>query len=126
MANEENLIPFDQRSKEEAREYGRRGGIASGAARRRKRSLREAADLYLSLPVSDRRTWNKLARRCIQPEDIDNQMSVIVGLTDAAAKGDARAARVLVELLGDDRSGDADSLNRARELLEEIPDAIDG
>lgn len=126
MANEENLIPFDQRSKEEARECGRRGGIASGAARRRKRSLREAADLYLSLPVADRRTWNKLARRCIQPEDIDNQMSVIVGLTDAAAKGDARAARVLVELLGDDRSGDADSLNRARELLEEIPDAIDG
>ena len=54
----ENLIPMDQRSEAEARELGAKGGKASGAARRRKRSLKEAADLYLSLPVSDRRRWN--------------------------------------------------------------------
>lgn len=104
----ENLIPFSERSKEEARECGRAGGIASGIARRRKRSLREAADLYLSLPVSDKRKWNKLAARYVDPEDIDNQMAVIVGMVDAAAAGDARAARVVVDLLGDDNN-DADS-----------------
>ena len=48
MPNEQNLIPMDQRSQSEARELGREGGRASGASRRRKRSLREAADLYLS------------------------------------------------------------------------------
>ena len=45
MAREDgykNLVPMDQRSKEEARMLGEKGGIASGAARRRKRSLREA------------------------------------------------------------------------------------
>ena len=104
----ENLIPFSERSKEEAREWGRAGGIASGIARRRKRSLREAADLYLSLPVSDKRKWNKLAARYVDPEDIDNQMAVVVGMVDAAAAGDARAARVVVDLLGDDNN-DADS-----------------
>lgn len=104
----ENLIPFSERSKEEARECGRAGGIASGIARRRKRSLREAADLYLSLPVSDKRKWNKLAARYVDPEDIDNQMAVVVGMVDAAAAGDARAARVVVDLLGDDNN-DADS-----------------
>lgn len=102
MPNEENLIPMDQRSESEARELGRKGGIASGAARRRKRSLKEAADLYLSLPVSDRRKFNKLARRCLDPDDIDNQMAMIVGLHEAASNGDAKAAAVLVKLLGEE------------------------
>ena len=36
MPNEQNLIPMEQRSPEEAREMGRKGGRASGEARRRK------------------------------------------------------------------------------------------
>ena len=102
MPNEKNLITMDKRSKSEARELGRNGGIASGVSRRRKRSLKEAADLYLSLPVSDRRVWNKIARRGVDPEDIDNQMAMIIGLTIAATAGDAKAAKVIVDLLGDD------------------------
>lgn len=100
MAGEENLIPFSERTKEEARELGRRGGKASGAARRRKRSLKEAADLYLSLPVEDKRRWNKLSRRYLDAEDIDNQMAMIVALWDGAMSGDARSAKVLIDLIG--------------------------
>lgn len=100
MAGEENLIPFSERTKEEARELGRRGGKASGAARRRKRSLKEAADLYLSLPVEDKRRWNKLSRRYLDAEDIDNQMAMIVSLWDGAMSGDARSAKVLIDLIG--------------------------
>lgn len=37
MANENNLIPFSERTPEERRELGRKGGIASGMARRAKR-----------------------------------------------------------------------------------------
>ena len=108
MPNEKNLIPMDQRSKSEARELGRNGGIASGVSRRRKRSLKEAADLYLSLPVSDRKMWNKIARKGVDPEDIDNQMAMIIGLTMAATAGDAKAAKVIVDLLGEDaHSGEA-------------------
>lgn len=101
MANERNIIPNSERTPEERREIARAGGIASGAARRRKRSLKQAADLYLSLPVTDRRVWNKIARDGVEPEDIDNQMAMIVGLTEAAVRGDARCAKVLVDLLGD-------------------------
>ena len=108
MPNEKNLIPMDQRSKSEARELGQKGGIASGISRRRKRSLKEAADLYLSLPVSDRKMWNKISRRGVDPEDIDNQMAMIIGLTMAATAGDAKAAKVIVDLLGEDaHSGEA-------------------
>ena len=108
MPNEKNLIPMDRRSQSEARDLGQKGGIASGISRRRKRSLKEAADLYLSLPVTDRRTWNKIARKGVDPEDIDNQMAMIIGLTMAATAGDAKAAKVIVDLLGEDaHSGEA-------------------
>lgn len=126
--NHDNLIPFDQRSEDEQREIRRKGGIASGVARRRKRALKEAADLYLSLPVSDKRTWNRLARRGIDPADIDNQMLVIAGLTDAAACGDAKAAAVLFKALGEDvPPGEAneDQLREAKKLLGGIDSVID-
>ena len=108
MPNEKNLIPNSERTPEERREIATAGGKASGVSRRRKRSLKEAADLYLSLPVSDRRVWNKIARRGVDPEDIDNQMAMIIGLTMAATAGDAKAAKVIVDLLGEDaHSGEA-------------------
>lgn len=106
MPNERNLIPMDQRSQSEARELGREGGRASGEARRRKKSLREAAELYLSLPVSDKRAWNKLAKDGVAPEDVDNQMAIIAGLSIKAAKGDAKAAKVLFDLLGENDGKD--------------------
>ena len=102
MPNEKNLIPMDQRSQSEARDFGQKGGIASGVSRRRKRSLKEAADLYLSLAVTDRRMWDKIARKNVDPEDIDNQMAMIIGLTIAATAGDAKAAKIIVDLLGED------------------------
>lgn len=52
--NEENLIPTSERSKEEARELGRKGGIASGEARRRKKTLKEALLLALEIEKGDK------------------------------------------------------------------------
>ena len=110
MPNEQNLVPYQfdsSQSREEAAKNGALGGRASGVSRRRKRSLREAADLYLSLPVADKRTWNRLARDGVDPEDVDNQMAVIAGLTIKAAKGDAKAAKVLFDLLGEQATAGA-------------------
>lgn len=100
MPNEKNLIPFDERTEEEQKEIRSAGGRASGVSRRRKKSLREAAELYLSLPVADKRTWNRLARDGVEPEDVDNQMAIIAGLTIKAVKGDAKAAKLLFDLIG--------------------------
>ena len=112
MPNEKNLMPIQEvnsnRTREQHSEDSRKGGVASGVSRRRKRSLKEAVDLYLSLPVSDRKMWNKISRRGVDPEDIDNQMAMIIGLTIAATAGDAKAAKVIVDLLGEDsHSGEA-------------------
>ena len=99
MPNEQNLIPNSERSPEELREMAANGGRASGVSRRRKRSLREAADLYLSLPVANKKAWNKISAEGVDPDDIDNQMAMIIGLTQKAIKGDAKAAKIIVDLL---------------------------
>lgn len=47
MANEQNLIPNSERSPSEVRENGRKGGIASGKARREKADLRKMLQIAL-------------------------------------------------------------------------------
>ena len=90
--------------------------------------MREAADYYLALPETDRRRVNALLRDEVDPEDVDNQMSVVMGMAEAAKRGDARAANVLLKMLGEDNPPDdpaADTLERARELLGGVDSAID-
>ena len=47
MANEQNLIPNSERSPSEVRENGRKGGIASGKARREKADLKRQLQVFL-------------------------------------------------------------------------------
>lgn len=101
MPNEKNLIPLNQRTKSEQRKIQSEGGRASGVSRRRKRSMREAADYFLSLPVMDRDVWNQVSIDGVDPEDIDYQMALVSAMTRRAIRGDARCAKVLLEMLGD-------------------------
>lgn len=47
--NEQNLIPNSQRSPEELREMGRKGGIKSGESRRKTRDQVKIAKLWLEV-----------------------------------------------------------------------------
>ena len=130
MAREDgysNLIPLCDRTKDERRKIASEGGKASGAARRRKRALKDAADFYLSLPVADNRIWNRLALAGLEAEEIDNQMAMIVGLHAAATAGNPAAGRVILEMLGENTKEDPmdDHLAKARELLEGIDGVIE-
>ena len=125
MAGQENLKFI--KSTEEAQEKGRAGGIASGKARRRKRAMREAADLFLSLPVTDRRKLKKLKAKGLEEEDIDQQMAMIAGLVEAAQNGDAACANVIVKLLGEALPGtdSTDELEKAAEILGGVESVIE-
>jgi len=112
-----NLVPFSKRSKDEARSNGQLGGIASGAARRRKRSLRDAAELFLSLPPADVNVWNAVSVEGVAPEDVDNQMAVITVLYRAALTGDVKAAKLLFDLLGEDPRADGDQTEDSVEVV---------
>ena len=56
MANDENLIPFGERTESEQRAIQSAGGKASGEARRKRKAMKEQAELLLSLPFQDIKT----------------------------------------------------------------------
>ena len=89
-------------SSDEARELGRRGGVASGIARRRRKALREALDVYLSLPVQDKRSLNRLLRAGVDEDDADTQMLIVASLVQRAIDGNVRAAKLIFDLVGYD------------------------
>ena len=117
MSNEKNLIPMAERTPEEVREMARKGGKASGIARRRKKSLREAADLLLSMPVKDKKTQNAITKMGIDPDDADNQMAMLVGLMKAGQLGDAKAAKLVFDALGEEDKGGNDVVK----IIDDIP-----
>lgn len=57
MNGQENLIPVTERTKEEAREIARKGGINSGKSRREKKLLKEA--LIQAMNMKDLNTGKK-------------------------------------------------------------------
>lgn len=99
MANEKNLVPFDERTESEQREIASAGGKASGKARRRKKSLKQKMQLLLSLPPADN-DQTELATMGIDPEDMDNEMVLVKALFLAAAEGDTKAFDRIQDVLG--------------------------
>lgn len=99
MANEQNLKPI--LDTERAQELGRLGGIASGVARRKKRTMKEAAQQILSgsLVFGDDTTKDILALLGIDvPTNADGIMLVA---TLKASRGDIEAARFVRDTGGE-------------------------
>lgn len=86
MANIENLVSLADRTKEEQREIAVQGGIASGQARARKKSLREKAKLLMSLSIQDEKDKEKLKQLGIDEENMDNDMMNLVHMLNIIKK----------------------------------------
>ena len=99
MANEKNLVPFDERTESEQREIASAGGKASGKARRRKKSMKQKMQLLLSLPAADN-DQAELSAMGVDPEDMDNEMVLVKALFLAAAEGDTKAFDRIQDVLG--------------------------
>lgn len=99
--NEQNLRPITL-SHDEAMKNGRKGGIASGEARRQRKRMRDYAVTILDLPVKDKRKSDRLQRMGIELKEIDNEMLILVGLIEKAQNGDVAAAREIRSIIGED------------------------
>lgn len=83
MANIENLkVP----TSEEARKYGAMGGIASGEARRQKKSLREKAKLLMSLSIQDQKELLKAKELGLNEEEVDIEMMNLIHMLNIIKK----------------------------------------
>ena len=117
LANEKNLIPYSERSENEARENGRKGGIASGESRRKRKLLKDSMNALLELPVSSTKEYNALIKMGIDREDIDNSQLIVLALFNRAKSGDVAAIKELRNLIGEDSSEDK-SAGQLERLIE--------
>lgn len=106
LANEENLkkgAPYRFRTGEQQVEIARRGGIASGEARRRKKTMKETAKMLLDMEIPDaaKELKAKLKVMGISEEDFTYQSAVMVGILNQAMKGNTKAAAFLRDTVGE-------------------------
>lgn len=96
--NEQNLVPNDKRTPRERRENARKAGVASGEARRRKRTMRELVPEMLGCRA-DPRASSALAAVFPDIPEGERTFSAAIALKqlDKAVKGDLRAAQWLAE-----------------------------
>lgn len=87
MANNENL---KRPSPSEARENGRKGGIASGEARRERKKIKEYLEIALTSAIKDK-----------QGNEYTRLEAGVLKLVERYVKGDQKAFDTVVELLGE-------------------------
>lgn len=98
MANESNLQPV--RTESEARELGRKGGIASGEARRKKKTLAQIGDMIGALEVKAEKNRNIMLDAGIAEEDLIRDTETIFRINLKAQQGDVKAAEFLAKIRG--------------------------
>ena len=128
MANEQNLIPFtSNQSREEAKKNGAKGGRKSGEVRRKRKAMKEQAELLLSLPfkLTDRNgneLKEVLEKLGIDEENIDNQMAMIVSLWKTAlgnGRNQVTAVQELRDIIGEKAEKEA-TVQRI-EIINDLP-----
>ena len=99
--NDQNLIPISQRTSSELREMTKKGGVASGEARRRKRQLGEIANI-VGVLKADKKKQKALNEFGVdKAEDMIHDVVLIVEQYKKAEEGDTRAAEFIAKIRGE-------------------------
>lgn len=105
MASNGNLIPFNKRSVSEAREYGRKGGKASGKARRKKADFRKALNALLTAEI-DSDEWTPF----LESLGLDSTVEAAVNaaMIREALSGNVKAYIAIRDTLGQTTKSEED------------------
>lgn len=114
---DENLIPNSARTPSERRENATKAGIASGKARRQKKTVAEYLRKWADGEVSEKD--KKELEALGLSEEATNRTLLVVPLIQKASKGDTKALQMALELLGEDKKKELEikKLRREIELL---------
>lgn len=97
----ENLINPNDRTSEQLREMTRKGGIKSGEARRRKKTMREALEMMMYKTKLNEQTKQMLKVEGINAEDFNHQMVITRSLIAKAESGDVQAYNAICAMIGE-------------------------
>lgn len=88
-------------SSEQAREYGRKGGLTRVENERKRRTFKDAVEHVLfDVPLNESEKA-KLEGYGIKPEDFSKQMLAVKGLMEEAIKGNVQAFNTLMAIMGE-------------------------
>ena len=100
--NVENLIPCSERSKSEAREISRKGGIRSGESRRAKKTVKECLKMYSEMKVTSPEMKSALkASGITDTEEMTYAVAMALQFITAAMRGNSQMARLVMEMMGE-------------------------
>ena len=102
MANEKNLIRL---SPSEAREYGRRGGKASGEARRRKADFRKTLNMLLTAEI-DSEEWKPILEALGVECTLESALNM--AMIKEGLAGNVKAYEAIAKYAGQSGQTDAD------------------
>ena len=97
LANLEKGIPINKRSKDEPTRLGRKGGIASGEARRERKTMRQLAEICLGAKLTKPEIEAKLKEAGL-PATYGGQM--LFNAVQMAGRN-SNMLRVVLELIGE-------------------------
>lgn len=103
MANEQNLIPFTKLTEKEQRELARKGGKASGKARREKKSMRESLEVILGMALKPGKAQDVEQIKNfteIKGKNITVEQAMLIAQVQKALKGDTQALAFLRDTSG--------------------------
>lgn len=126
MANEENLIPFNEMTEKEQRKIASKGGKASAKARAERKLIAEQMKLLLSLPLKDEKAKAKLESLGIDADNIDNQMAMIISMWNKAIKGDVQAFNSIRDTVGEKPKDDVDVTVKNSKKFKDVVEQIGG
>lgn len=96
-----NLIPNNERSPQEVRENGRKGGKKSGEVRRAKKQFRETCELLLSLDCKIEKAKETMKKMGIPENEQTNQMAITISMLKSALNGNVQAFNSLRDTMGE-------------------------
>ena len=123
MANVENLTPFtSEQSREEAVENGRKGGIASGQARREKKTIQKILADLLDSEIKDSPQFAKLASKMgVESDKSVKDIFTYVCVLNSVKSGNLGDLERLSKLLGEDKQNEnADVLSKLDKVIGEV------
>jgi hypothetical protein len=86
---------------EQAQALGRKGGLASVESKRRKKTMRENAELLLSLPLKEGKLKEQIKALGLSDDDLTNQMAMMASMLRKALSGDVNAFNTLQATIGE-------------------------
>lgn len=102
MGKQANLIPLNQRPKEERQRIASEGGKASQKVQKQKRMLSEYLKAAIDSPIRNTDVYNFTAQNFdFKEDDLNYNAGVAAGILQAAIKGNMEAVRLIREMTND-------------------------